>query len=70
MTKLEIVLTAIIWIAYGCFNFNEEIKAKATSKINDDAIVGGFFFHVLFAPVILAIRLIWGTFTSKFFDKW
>jgi hypothetical protein len=67
MTTLELVLTAIIWIAYGCFNFNESPMSKSKK---DDDLMGGAMFCILFAPVILAIRLIWGIFSSKFFEKW
>lgn len=67
MTTLEIILTAIIWIAYGCFNFNESPTSKSDK---DDDLIFGFLFFVVFAPILLALRFIWGTFTSKFFEKW
>jgi hypothetical protein len=62
MTTLEIILTIIIWIGYGCFDFNQFIK----DSHSDDGIVGGFIFTIMIAPVILIIRMIWGIFTSKF----
>jgi hypothetical protein len=62
MTTLEIILIAIIWIAYGCFNATQMDK---TSK-NEEETLGCFVLSIAFSPVFILIRLIWGIFTSKF----
>jgi hypothetical protein len=62
MTTLEIILLIIIWVGYGCFDCNQSIK----DSHSDNDIIGGFIFSIMFAPVILIIRMIWGIFTSKF----
>jgi len=63
MTTLEIILTVIIWIGYGVFNGYQ--MALTHNKNDSDNIFGCFVISILFAPIMLVIRAIWGIFTSK-----
>jgi hypothetical protein len=56
MTTLEIILLAIIWIAYGVFNSWQHNWHEETNK-------GAWFFissNVILAPIALVIRIVRG----------
>lgn len=53
MTTLEIILTAIIWIAYGVF---------CTKQIEDDPIFKHYVIFIIGAPLVFIIRIMYGAF--------
>lgn len=62
MTTLEIILTAIIWIAYGVFNSWQHDWFKDYDPKDYEVIV---LINIIFAPVALMIRLYRGIFYYK-----
>lgn len=60
MTTLEIILIAIVWIAYGIFNSYQHDWFKE----NQDNWLG-ILTVITFAPFVLMIRIIRGVFFWK-----
>ena len=59
MTTLEIVLIAIIWIAYGCFS------AWKNDVFTDIIPSAPLIAFIIVAPIILSIRAFVGIFYLK-----
>lgn len=61
MTTLEIILLAIVWIGYGIYNGNQ----MAETAITEDDITVCYVVSILFCPLLIPFRMIWGIFSSK-----
>jgi hypothetical protein len=57
MTHLELVLTAIIWIAYGAF------AAYQTGDDDDEVMFDWIYpYYIIFAPGVLICKALYGIF--------
>jgi hypothetical protein len=62
MTTLEIILTAVVWIAYGLFNAYQ-VDEDDFEFNRDTAIL--YLIIIALAPSILVVRIVLGIFSSK-----
>ena len=63
MTPLEIILIAIVWIAYGVFNSWQWNWYK--DNIDNFERILAILFNILLAPIALLIRIFRGVFVWK-----
>jgi len=63
MTTLEIILIAIIWIVYGIYAAVRTHGNLFSKKSDFDEVTAGVFI-VIFAPLVLIYRAIYGIFQS------
>lgn len=65
MTKTEIILTAVIWVLYGLLAVRQTFDSFDTSEADD---VVPAIFIVIFSPLVLLYRAIYGIFRKHNFD--
>ena len=66
MTILELILIAVIWIAYGVFHYYQVNEESLNFKEHHNLF--GFIACILFSPLLLVTRIFIGIFSNKMVD--
>ncbi len=58
MTILEIILTGILWTAYGAFAAYQSRESIG----NEEGLIALYFIYIICSPIVFLIKAIYGVF--------